>query len=150
MKSKSGYPRYSALSIVKKYHPNVTRVVDANRNVQVEVTASDSKLSKPKAPDSCAMAKAFCRTHDGAIVSLAVAYLIDGNKAVRYRVPGSVSRELVSFDRSHVFSPGSYSLYAPVSTERLSAIRAAPKIPKRTGMKTVIRRYHHTAGIRTL
>lgn len=139
----------SALKIVQKYHPNVTKVVDAKHNTRIDVTEKDCKTSKTKAPDSCAMATAFCRKHDGAIISLAIAYLVDGNKATRYRVPGSVSREIISFDRGQYFAPGTYNLLAPVSTEKLSVIRSQrAHPPKKTGVPTA--RMHKTTGIRTL
>lgn len=140
----------SALGIVRKYHPNVTSVVDARNGQTIEVTKRDCTNSKTKAPDSCALATAFCRKHDGAIISVAVAYLIDGKKAVRYRVPSSISREIVSFDRGQYFSPGTYHLLAPSSTERLGIRRhGRPKAkPVRPGGK--INRIHKTAGIRSL
>jgi hypothetical protein len=103
-----------------------------------------------KAPDSCALATAACREHDGAIISLAVAYLIDGTKATRYRVPSAIAREIVSFDRSKVFAPGTYRLQAPASTERLNVIRGRRPKKKVTGKKATVRRSHKTAGIRTL
>lgn len=139
----------TALRIVQKYHPNVTRVVDATRDTHVKVTQHDCDKSKSKAPNSCAMATAFKKKHDGAIVSLAVAYLIDGNTAVRYRVPAAVSREIISFDRAKMFAPGFYKLTAPVSTEKLAVIRTKNRShEQRTGKP--IRRVHKTAGIRSL
>lgn len=83
----------SALGIVRKYHPNVTRVVDAKRPITIEVSKSDCRKGDAKSPSHCAMAKAFTHTHDGAIVSLSVAYIVDGDKATRYKVPVSVSRD---------------------------------------------------------
>lgn len=139
-----------ALGIVRKYHPNVTRIVDAKRSTKIEVTENDCKTSKSKAPDSCAMATAFCRKHDGAIISLAIAYLVDGKKAVRYRVPSSVSREIISFDRGQYFAPGTYRLKAPKSTERLSVIRGRSN--RKASVKNTVqtKHLHKTVGIRSL
>lgn len=140
----------SALSIVRKYHPNVTSVVDAKASTKINVTKRDCDTSTSKAPDSCALATAFCRKHGGAIISLAVAYLIDGKKAIRYRVPSAISREIISFDRGQYFQPGTYRLNAPASTERLSVKRA--KRTERPNKKSTkkARRVHKTAGIRSL
>jgi hypothetical protein len=145
----------SALNIVRKYHPNVTSVVDAKKTISVAVTARDCKGGNQKKPNSCAMARAFEREYDGAVVSLAVAYLVNGNQATRYRVPSSVARELVSFDRSKVFAPGKYSLCAPSSTEKLAAVRQRSRISNAKRAKnganaTTARHTHKTAGIRAL
>lgn len=142
----------SALKIVQKYHPNVTKVVDAKRPLQISVTEEDCKGSKKRKPDACALAKACERKYDGAIVSLAVAYLIKGNRATRYRVPQAVSRELVSFDRHHDFAPGKYHLRAPKEGEKLGA-RKYPQPENKPGGNVYSAsksRNHKTAGIRAL
>jgi hypothetical protein len=137
------------LKIVQKYHPNVTKVVDGKKTLNFEVTAQDCKAGKRKGPSSCAMAKACERKYDGAIISLSVAYLITGNKATRYRVPSTVTREIVSFDRHKEFAPGEYHLVAPSSTEKLGVKREARDRPTRSYVRTVTRN-HRTAGIRAL
>jgi hypothetical protein len=141
----------SALGIVRKYHPNVTRVVDAKRDVEIEVTAEDCKAGKRKGPSSCAMACAFKREYDGAIISLSTAYLIKGDIAERYMVPSSVSREIVSFDRAKQFAPGDYSLKKPAKSNKLGPRRSrlldSRHDKKYAGNKP---RNHRTAGIRAL
>jgi hypothetical protein len=142
----------SALGIVRKYHPEVTRVVDAKKSIDIEVTAADCKAGKRKGPSSCAMARAFEREYDGAIISLSTAYLIKGTKATRYQVPASVSREIVSFDRSRKFEPGSYSLNTPSfklgqpnRSKRKDRYQSTDGVPY---AKNKLR--HKTAGIRAL
>lgn len=139
----------SALSIVQKYHPEVTRVVDAKKDVSIEVTAGDCRNGKMKSASSCAMARAFEREYDGAIVSLRVAYLIKGDKAIRHLVPPSVSREIVAFDRARKFAPGEYELKAPKGRETLGQIKAHSAKWRRLGNKTT-KPSHKTAGIRAL
>ena len=139
----------SALKIVQKYHPNVTSVRDAKRGTRIQVTENDCQTSRTKAPDSCALASAACRKHDGAIISLAVAYLIDGDKATRYRVPSAIAREIVSFDRAKQFAPGTYKLNAPSSNERLG-VKRGPRVKSASRGRRIGRRVHKTAGIRTL
>jgi hypothetical protein len=148
----------SALNIVRKYHPQVTSVVDAKKPVTIEVTAKDCKDGKRKGPSSCAMACAAKRDYDGAIISLSTAYLVKGNKATRYLVPQAVSREIVSFDRAKKFEPGEYALNAPPDSMTISVIRERSAGKKKgrhknaagqryTGTRT---RNHRTAGIRAL
>lgn len=141
----------SALSMVQKYHPEVTRVVEAKKALHVSVTPEDCKGSKSKNPSSCAMARACEREYDGAIISLSIAYVINGKTATRYKVPQSVAREIVSFDRNHDFRPGDYKLNAPTKDQVLGlhVNREYPGrvVPKYAKTK---KRIHKTSGIRSL
>lgn len=141
----------SALGIVRKYHPEVNRVVDAKKPLTIEVTASDCRSGNSGKASSCAMAKACERDFDGAVISLSVAYMVKGDRATRYRVPASVQREIVSFDRAHKFEPGTYKLKAPNTTEKLGSAKHANKkdwAPAPGGGNRP--RSHKTAGIRAL
>lgn len=141
----------SALGIVRKYHPNVTKIVEAKKDLHIEVTKDDCRKSKSKSPSSCAMARACSREYDGAIISLAVAYMIKGDTAIRYMVPQSVSREIVSFDRNHNFAPGEYQLKKVTKANKLGP-RRSRLLPERheTQYSSTKRRPHKTAGIRAL
>lgn len=141
----------SALSVVRKYHPQVNKVVDAKKDLRIQVTAEDCKRGKVKGPSSCAMARAAMREYDGAIVSLATAYMIRGDVATRYMVPQSVSREIVSFDRAHKFEPGEYALKKVTKSNKLGPRRSRllPERHDKTYANTK-RRSHKTAGIRSL
>ena len=149
--SKPNKKQKSVLSIVRKYHPEVTQVVDASKSIEISVSKADCKSGKFSEPDNCAMAKAFQREHDGAIISLSSAYIIDGTKAVRYKVPESVSREIVSFDRNHQFAPGEYQLRPPSASEKIGK-RTRPQYTKnrKPEYSANKKRYHRTAGIRSL
>lgn len=142
----------SALGIVRKYHPDVTTVVDAKKRIDIEVTATDARHAQKKSPSTCALAKAFCRTFDGAVISVTRVYLIDGEVATRYLVPPSVSRELVSFDRHNDFAPGHYSLSPPGKFEQLGSRRynQPARRPKKKRSKDSKLRSHRTTGIRAL
>lgn len=104
-----------ALRKVRKYFPNVTSVEDAEKPIHIEVTPRDVTTSKRKKHAECAMAVACKRSMslEGVIIATSTAYLIKDNKATRYKVPESVSREIVSFDRGASFEPGKYDLKAP-------------------------------------
>lgn len=145
----------SALSIVRKYFPSITRVTDARDSLDVEVLAKDCKSGKAGEVNDCAMARACKRQFDGAIISKAIAYLIKGNVATRFRVPSSLQREIVSFDRNHDFRPGSYYLAKPYTTEKLlwrRDARSGTTSPIGSPDKPVkvVRRSHKTDGLRSL
>lgn len=142
----------SALTTVRRYHPNVNRVIDAKKDLKISVTAEDGQSAKKKAPDACALANACKRgSFDGAIVSMAVAYMVKGDTAYRYIVPQSISREIVSFDRHQDFAPGEYALKKPTKSMKLGPrkYRLNPDRHK-VKYKTHKRRAHKTAGIRSL
>lgn len=116
----------TALSLIQQYHPQVKSVVDAKQAVRVDVTKEDSVKGSKRAPNKCAMARAFEREkdYDGAVISTSVSYLIKGDKAVRYKTPEAVTREIISFDRHADFAPGRYSLKPPGKTGTLEGKRA--------------------------
>lgn len=140
--------RSVALNIIQKYYPNVNRVVDSKKPIVVSVTPEDNKFSKAKSHNKCAMARACQRQEhaDGAIISVRSAYVIKGNVAFRYRVPESVSREVVSFDRKSGFSPGTYQL-ATYGPNDLIGKKSSGVPSKPNSNKKIIR--HHTTNIRT-
>ena len=116
--------RYGALSVVKKFFPKVKRVIDATEDAFIEVTAKDASSKAVKDHNACAMAVACKRKFhlDGVIISRSIAYLVKGNKARRFSLPTSVSREVVSFDRGAGFAPGNYKLHYIPPKNRLGVI----------------------------
>lgn len=142
----------SALKIVQKYYPEVTKVIEAKKDATIEVTEADCKGARKKSPNSCALARAYSREYDGAIVSLSTAYLIKDGVATRYQVPQAISRELVSFDRHHDFAPGEYKLKRPSKSFKLRPRGDRPLKPERhnTTYQQNKPRNHKTAGIRAL
>ena len=113
----------TALEIVRKFHPEVTTVRDANKDIMISVTSKDVNSSEVKKHKNCALAVACKRQFDGAIVSLKTTYLIRGTVATRYLTTESASREIVSFDRKGGFSVGDYKLKKPSPTLRLGSGR---------------------------
>src|SRR5262245_12861997 len=112
-----------ATNIVRKFFPKVKKVTDADENVILEVSENDSKSGSRKDHNNCAMAKA-CARHfkaQGVIISVHTAYIVKGEEAIRFHLPESVSREVVSFDRNAGFEPGTYELARPVKSQRLGA-----------------------------
>ena len=140
----------TALQVVQKFFPNVKHVTDANRNAKIEVTKSDETNSKKKSHKTCAMAVACKRKFhlDGVIISVKRAYLIKGNRARRFNLPESVSREVTSFDRGGGFEPGEYEL---AKIPKNSAL--GKKVSKANGKESAHtsnepKHIHKTGGIR--
>jgi len=153
-----------ALDLVRKFAPNVTQVRDAKQRIEIEVTPNHARNPNIKQHGHCVMAEA-CKERmkaDHVIVSRHTAYVVKGDKAVRYAVPESVTREVVSFDRHAGFQPGHYHL-APVSPSRTPArmkawrkeydrrrARGMINHGKEPGDAERVKRFHHqTANIRT-
>jgi hypothetical protein len=104
-----------ALHNVRKFFPKVTRVTDAAKGLEIEVTKQDDKTSRRSDHAGCAMAVACKRELklDGVIIARTVAYLVKGDEATRYYVPERAAREVISFDRGGGFDPGTYQLNRP-------------------------------------
>jgi hypothetical protein len=145
------YNDKNALTRVRNFYPKVRSVVDATKSIQIKVSNQDVTGAMPKKPEDCAMARACRRVFkaDGAIVRPSVAYIIHGTTATRYRVPSSVTREIVSFDRHKDFAPGEYQL-SPIKGSARLGFRQGSDKPKRfksTRAKPHVLR-HQTIGIR--
>jgi len=139
-----------AVANVQRYFPKVTKVIDADTPVSVQVTSADDKAGKRYEQDVCAMAVACKRTFkvDGVIVSRKVGYLVRGDVATRYNLPESVSREVVSFDRGAGFAPGQYQMTPPEPSRRLGRMTGGNKQSNGNGRpKRVV---HQTSNVRAV
>lgn len=138
-----------ALEIVRHYFPKVEKVQDADKNIKIEVTPRDNSDSTIKDHKNCALAVACKRTlhADGVMISTRTAYIIHGKVAYRFRLPESVSREIVSFDRRAGFALGIYMLRAPGIYEQLGNPHTG-KTHNPSDRKPA-RFKHFTTGIRT-
>lgn len=142
----------SILTRIKKHFPAVTSVVDAIEPVFVEVLPEDGRVGRKKDPEHCAFARACMRKHlaDGCIIGIAYSYLIKGSTAVRYMTPGTVGREITSFDRHQDFAEGqNYRLSAVSPSMRMGEKRKRKRGVKNGSRADVdSRRRHHTTRIR--
>lgn len=142
----------TALAVVRKFFPEVEVVVDAGRNALIEVTSKDQAIAKKKSHKTCAMAVACKRKFhlDGVIMSVSTAYLIKGNKARRFKLPPSVEREVVSFDRGGGFEAGEYELTrvpASMKLDRPESMKRPGHGPQNRGAGNR-KHIHRTGGIR--
>ena len=141
-----------ALNVVRKFFPQVKDVEDAKSRLTVEVTSDDAASEGVKDHMNCAMAEACKRSlhADGAIISVSTAYIIYGDKAVRYSVPESVGREVTSFDRNGAFLPGTYTLGTQAAFKKLGKRnKGRNKIKSRKHRHRGPQLTHHTEGIRS-
>lgn len=140
----------NALKIVQGFFPQVTSVHDSQKNIAIEVTEHDAQHSEVRKHRTCAMAVACKRKLkvDGVIISVDRAYLIKGSKAMRFSLPESVSREVVSFDRKGGFAPGTYKLQAIPAGKRLGHHTGGTN-PHHRGNGRPHKSIHITEGVRT-
>lgn len=140
-----------ALNVVRKFFPQVTTVVDANRNASIEVTSKDAASKAVRDHNGCAMAVACKRKFhlDGVIISRSVAYLVKGTQARRFKLPESVSREVISFDRGAQFAIGKYELAAVPPASRLGVRLGRPSNSKE-GKGQIKKNRHFTTNVRSV
>lgn len=115
-----------SLSMVRRYFPSVTMVIDAEKPAVIEVTAWDNSHSDVKSHRTCALALA-CKRYfhaSGVIIGLTTSWIIMDKVAIRYRNTPSVSREITSFDRKAGFDPGFYPLAAVTPSNKLGLERS--------------------------
>jgi hypothetical protein len=141
-----------SLRIVQRYFPNVTKVRDADKPLDIEVTKADNKSAKVRDHEACAMAVACKRVlkADGVIVSVTKAYVVNGNVATRYTLPESISHEVVSFDREAGFAVGEYVLNPPMPSMQLGAEHAPRESSRDKSEKSKPHPKHFTDGIRSI
>lgn len=138
---------------VKRLFPQVESAVDADKPVEVSVSAKDCKEGKKLNPAECALAQATRRElkADGVIIGISSSYVIKGKQAIRFDTPESVRREIVSFDRHQDFAPGDYYLQPKSPTSRLGAGKEYQRdYRKKHGGKITRRKIHTSARIRIL
>ena len=139
----------SALNRIRKIYPEVESVVDASKDMDIVVEKRDTTSSIVRNHKECALAHAARRIEgvNGALINVTTAYIIKGDKAFRYKLPESVSLEIVSFDREAGFDIGEYHLHRPAPADKLHALRPGGH-GKRTGKGKKIRQIHFTGNVR--
>jgi|SRR6185436_5721446 len=101
-------------------------VVDATGHVHVVVTDNDVVNAKKANSKHCALARASLRIPgvNAAYFFRSVAFLEFEDRMVRFALPPSVQKEIVSFDRAQIFDAGKYQL-SPMSPS------SAPDVQRR-------------------
>lgn len=131
--------------------------IEAKKPLKIELLQKDIDKAERKNSKCCAFACATMRTYPvkAAYFFRSSAWLEYADKLVRYSLPPSVQKEIVSFDRSKIMAPGIYQLSAVTKT-RTSKGRAAyakavdqrKRHDRGNGAKRKI--LHRTTGVRSM
>lgn len=147
-------PGTRLLRMLKSHFPTVQTVVDATEPVRVTVTPKDISAAVKKKHNACVLAKA-CQRDLGAtaaMISATRAFLVYGDRAVRYCLAEDTAREIIAFDRGGKFMPGTYTFQKPAGASRLGQKRGygpmGKGIHKRKGFKLVPGIRAHLMGSR--
>jgi hypothetical protein len=156
MTTKRLYKKKDKITVPRSLYrlfPEITKAYDADKNIEVKVTAKDCKVSTKKDPTECALAKAFKRELkvDKVIIGLTSSYIITGDTAIRFHTPENVAREIISFDRHHDFEPGEYTLRPKSKSAKMGSVHKSSRRNNKGGAnKTATRHYHKTARVRAI
>lgn len=107
---------------------------DARKPMAIELLKEDIGKARQLDHHSCAFAMACTRSVKGATGAYffrTTGWLQFKDKLVRYRLPPSMQREIIVFDRLGTMAPGVYVMSPPRGNDRISKIRERSK--KRPG-----------------
>lgn len=133
------------------------RRVDAKASLVIEVDRRDISASLQKNSKCCAFARACKRQINGvkaAYFFKTAAWLEYETRMVRYILPVSVQKEIVSFDRSTKLEPGIYQINRPQKSMRMGCVKERsakrPGRHKTASGKTTRKVRHETTNVRSL
>jgi hypothetical protein len=114
----------------------IGRYEDAKKPIYITVTEIDVERAQRIAPDSCAMAKATCRSVPNALKAFFYEYgayvalfnlKTKKHKTLRYIPSPEARKAIATFDMTGKFPPGRYRLDAPKGSNTLCAVRGRSK-----------------------
>ncbi len=119
--------------ISKLAREQALRKVDARKPLRIERTQADIDKALMKNSKCCAFARATKRMYkvENAYFFRTAAWLQYSDRLVRYLLPPSVQKEIVSFDRSKIMAVGVYQLSPPDKSHTMKAVMQRSK--KRPG-----------------
>lgn len=138
-------------------------LVDGNAPIEIVIEPCDVKGSKPHNQTQCAIARAVKRTFlvPECYVLRTTVWIDDGERLIRFALPPSLQKEIVSFDRNKDFRPGRYQLSRSKNPDRKKNAERQARYYKRkkalkakTGARAVKdiklgRKGHETEGLRS-
>lgn len=106
---------------------------DARKPLTIILTKPDISNAKQKNSKCCAFARAAKRQFQvkNAYFFRSTAWLEYEDRLVRYALPQSVQKEIVSFDRTKVMAPGTYQLSKPSPHKQFGSTTARGKDNRR-------------------
>jgi hypothetical protein len=134
-------------------------IVNAREPLVLQVKDIDVNMAQERNSKCCAFVRACERqlAIEAAFFFRTTAYLEYEDKLVKYQLPQSVQKEIVSFDRSKIMQPGVYQLSKPFKSTSPAAVkkRDARKPKGRhpgRGDGPIKRKVliHRTQGVRTM
>lgn len=142
-------PKTKLPPTIRKHFPDVDYIVDADYPIDIAVDKEDCRDAKQLDPTNCALARAAKRAFnaDAVVIGINTSYIIRGKRAVRFATPEHVTREIVSFDRSGDFEPGTYKLVPKAPTSRLGVNKKSYHKKKEKG---AVSKIQHSARVRIL
>lgn len=111
-------------------------ILDGKERVLVTVTATDIVKAKKADSKDCALSRATMRLPgvNAAYFFRSTAFIEYPDRIVRFSLPSSVQKEIVSFDRAQIMAPGVYQL-TPVAPNRDPKETAAYRKSRRVKAK---------------
>lgn len=124
-------------------------VVDAKAALTVTVTDDDVIRAKKANSKHCALSRAAIRLPgvEAAYFFRSTAFIEYADKMVRFHLPESVTREIVSFDRAHVFASGIYRLIPIKPSQRIGVAHKRGKARKPRNTPQTIGARTRVAGL---
>src|SRR4029079_17225927 len=115
-------------------------IQDGAERVLVTVTATDVIKAKKADSKHCALSRATMRLPNvnAAYFFRSTAFIEYPDRIVRFSLPASVQKEIVSFDRAQIMAPGVYQL-TPVAPGRSPKEAAAYRKSRRVKQKRLER-----------
>jgi hypothetical protein len=131
-------------------------MIDAGKPLDITITDGDVRNGKASSPSHCAIARAVRRQRpdvENVFVFRSTVWIEEGERLIRYSLPGSLQKEIVCFDRAKKFQPGDYYLGAAPNRSRNKKQKAGkhPQVAdrkKRMESRKPKKRSHRTEGIR--
>lgn len=123
-------------------------VIDARRDLELEIAPRDCRNGDSKDPASCAVAHAARRevnAHDVRIHLSRVYIRTNEGNWQRYTTSAPLQKEIIVFDRGGEMMPGKYMLLAPKKSQRIGFYAGGKKRGKRGGTR---RAAHPTSNVR--
>ncbi len=131
------------------------KIMEAKEPLTLRVAKLDVERATRKNSKCCAFARACKRQ----VVDIKAAYFFRStawleysDKLVKYWLPQSVQKEIVSFDRAGITAPGVYQLSAVPKSQRLERKRGIDKRPRHDLPKSAkkVKVLHRTTLVRNL
>lgn len=139
-------------------HNSDKKIVDAPCSMIIGVGVDDIRKAKMRNSEHCAFARAALR-EPGVLAAKflrTTAFLEYSDKIIKFALPASVQKEIVSFDRSGIVAPGTYQLSTippsknpakrAVMSSKMAAQAIVARLPTSTGSEVTALKFFKNTG----